>query len=565
MRFFSPKRVICIMVLLGLTGLHQAASAAPKDKKSVPSPQVKPEMEAATPSALTAELLYYILVGEFSLQRNEVAIAQEAYQHARKLTSDSGVAARLSKIEQFLAANPNAAQQLAEESPIGLALLKLKNNEIDAAYASLVAALKKQPSAQEQVFLQLGQLFSAETLPATQHQFTQQLQVAFPQQAAAAIANSLTAQKTENLAEALASAELAQKLRPDWSLAALRIAELQNISSLDTAINTLDRFLSSYPKSPDVSFYRARLYLQADQLDKALPLLQAHRIAFPDDLLAAYTLGLVALEQKNYSLAEPHLLAALAFSKQATPRVYLSLGQVYAAQNKSAEAEAAYLNVKALPELLMARRNLYQLWLKNDPEKAEKAWKTWYAEAEEAMPYILIKTESLRSKKDYTGGVAYLTQEIAQQSNTDDLYYERALLHDLAGQAAASEADLRYLLAKNADNTAALNALGFGLVERGERLDEAEKYLQKALSNEPNSPAILDSVGWLRYKQGRFNDALDYLQRAKKSSDDPDILAHWVLTLAKLKRTEEAKQALNAAMKLHGDYPALLKAQQELQ
>jgi tetratricopeptide (TPR) repeat protein len=68
--------------------------------------------------------------------------------------------------------------------------------------------------------------------------------------------------------------------------------------------------------------------------------------------------------------------------------------------------------------------------------------------------------------------------------------------------------------------------MGYFLVDRDERLDEAEEYLTRALELLPDDPAVIDSVGWLYYRQMRYDESLQMLRRAYALFPDPEIAAH---------------------------------------
>ena len=81
----------------------------------------------------------------------------------------------------------------------------------------------------------------------------------------------------------------------------------------------------------------------------------------------------------------------------------------------------------------------------------------------------------------------------------------------------------------------ALNYLAYLWAVRGERLDEALRLVQTALSLEPENPAYLDTLGWVYYQQGRFQEALDLLLQADAlQPNDPEILGHIEKTREKL-------------------------------
>jgi tetratricopeptide (TPR) repeat protein len=108
----------------------------------------------------------------------------------------------------------------------------------------------------------------------------------------------------------------------------------------------------------------------------------------------------------------------------------------------------------------------------------------------------------------------------------------------------------------------ALNAYGYTLADRTDRYREAEKLVRKALKYEPDSAAIIDSMGWVLYKLGRFEEALVELERAWAGMQDHEVAAHIVETLVALDRREEALERLVAAEAQKPD-SELLKAVRE--
>ena len=104
--------------------------------------------------------------------------------------------------------------------------------------------------------------------------------------------------------------------------------------------------------------------------------------------------------------------------------------------------------------------------------------------------------------------------------------YARALVAERLDQRDLFEEDLAKVIAAQPDNAYALNALGYFLVDRNERLDEAEDYLLKAYQLLPNDPAITDSVGWLYYRLGDYTKSIELLRQAHSLLPDSEIAAH---------------------------------------
>ena len=94
------------------------------------------------------------------------------------------------------------------------------------------------------------------------------------------------------------------------------------------------------------------------------------------------------------------------------------------------------------------------------------------------------------------------------------------------------------------DSAMSLNALGYTLAIAPIEYKEAEKLIRKALEYEPDSPAIIDSLGWVLYKLGDYEKALLELQRAYEKLSDPEVASHIVDTLHALGRDDEALELL---------------------
>jgi predicted Zn-dependent protease len=95
-------------------------------------------------------------------------------------------------------------------------------------------------------------------------------------------------------------------------------------------------------------------------------------------------------------------------------------------------------------------------------------------------------------------------------------------------------------------------------------LVEADTYLSKAIKKEPNNPVILDSMGWLRLKQGKLNEALELLKRAYAEMPDPEIAAHYAEALWLKGEKAKAAEVLDAASLLDADDEALLATRKKL-
>ena len=92
------------------------------------------------------------------------------------------------------------------------------------------------------------------------------------------------------------------------------------------------------------------------------------------------------------------------------------------------------------------------------------------------------------------------------------------------------------------------------------RLQEARELIEKALSLAPEDPYILDSMGWVLYRQGDLKPALGYLERSLARRDDPEVVAHIGEVLWALGRRDEAQKVLREGLAKSPDNESLRAA-----
>ncbi len=100
-------------------------------------------------------------------------------------------------------------------------------------------------------------------------------------------------------------------------------------------------------------------------------------------------------------------------------------------------------------------------------------------------------------------------------------------------------------------HAAAYNYLGYSWADRGIRLGDSYKMIQKALEIEPYNGAYIDSLGWVLYQQGKYQQALQKLKQAAKALEDPVIFEHLGDTYRKLRLLKKALRAYQKALRLN--------------
>jgi len=94
----------------------------------------------------------------------------------------------------------------------------------------------------------------------------------------------------------------------------------------------------------------------------------------------------------------------------------------------------------------------------------------------------------------------------------------------------------------NPDNHQTLNWLGYLWADKGENLDEARQFIEKAVKLDPDNGAYLDSLGWVLFKLGQAKEALPHLRRAVElEKGDATVVDHLVAVLTALGKPDEAQ------------------------
>lgn len=151
--------------------------------------------------------------------------------------------------------------------------------------------------------------------------------------------------------------------------------------------------------------------------------------------------------------------------------------------------------------------------------------------------------------------------------STQHKYY-LANLYDKEEKYEESTALIMSIIEKEPKNAHAWNFLGYSLVERGEQMDKAFEYIQKALKINPDDGYIRDSLGWYYFKKGDVKRALKELELAfKKVPDDIEILKHLAVIHKELKNFNRAKVFYESALKYvryHNEREEILTQMKEL-
>ena len=141
------------------------------------------------------------------------------------------------------------------------------------------------------------------------------------------------------------------------------------------------------------------------------------------------------------------------------------------------------------------------------------------------------EADLLRGKQRFTEAVAAYDRAIGTIKTpgpTDWMaYYDRGICYERSHQWSKAEADFKHALKLSPDQPFVLNYLGYSWADMGQNLTQARQMIETAMQRRPNDGAIVDSLGWVMFRQGQFADAVTTLERAVElDPEDAQINGH---------------------------------------
>jgi len=302
--------------------------------------------------------------------------------------------------------------------------------------------------------------------------------------------------------------------------------------------------LERYPHHHATLRSLADALVALNRTDEAIAALEEVGRYHPEDFASAVRLALLEYDAGRYASAEARLAEASARNPHEYEAAYL-LGLVRQRLERGDEALEAFGRVPADHRYYVDARTQMAVIREERGELEEALAEVERARAVRANRPLDLYSASLRAKTgDFEAAAAFLRGLLAETPDDDELLYNLGVLH---GGAQQYDEALRYMqlaLEKNPDNPQALNYVGYTWAERGEKLDEAEQLITRALELRPDDGYITDSLGWVYYmralplvQSGRAADltegrallqrALRELERAVElTGGDPVIAEH---------------------------------------
>ena len=158
------------------------------------------------------------------------------------------------------------------------------------------------------------------------------------------------------------------------------------------------------------------------------------------------------------------------------------------------------------------------------------------------LRFLRAKTSMLFNDGRPQDAFDLLKSEDKNYSDSSEFKFDYAMLAEKMGNLLLMEQLLKEAIKIKPDFALAYNALGYSYADRNIKLADAKKYIEIALSIEPKNHYIIDSMGWLHYRLGNIDIALEFTQKAYAIQKDPEIAAHLGEIYWKKGEKDEAKR-----------------------
>jgi tetratricopeptide (TPR) repeat protein len=559
-----------------LTGCVQLPARQPTPEAAKPAPAPAPATPPAAPASapqpaagetLTAPLLYDVLLGEIAGQRGMLDISGTSYLEAARQSDDPRIAERALKISLY-AKQPTLALEAARrwvtlapdsvEARQSLAVLALRTRNQDEALQQFEYLLEHYQG-EDDPYQSMLALLAREPDTERSLQVMSELVAMRPEDPDAHFAYARLAVHAQdwNLAQQEVGRALA--IKPDWTQALILQAQVNlKQDHGDIARRDLEAALKQHPDDIDLRLAYARLLVDLDDFAGARDQYRKLLKIQPDNGQVVYSLALLSLEAGELDEARK-LFEKLVEMEYQTEQAYYYLGAIAEEQKKPERAMQWYGKVEDGDHWLEVQIRMARLEAQSGEVDAarERLRKVRLAHPGETQRMYLVEGEIL-SQIDWDDEAFKLYSEyLENQPDDTEILYARALVAERLNRLKQAEEDFRHVLKIEPDNVRALNALGYTLADRTDRYQEALDYVQKALAQTPDDPAVIDSMGWVLYRLGRLQEARDYLQRAYDMTKDAEIAAHLGEVMWAMGDHDQARALWNTARKANPGDPVL--------
>jgi tetratricopeptide (TPR) repeat protein len=493
-----------------------------------------------------------------ALEENRYKDAAEAFREAAVESDDVEVAKQATRLSYSYGFNADALVAAnrwielegdSDEALLYVAQLQLREGDIRRSQKSFEKLLERGDEPVDERLVSLIPLLSQED-PESADQLMRRLSKPYKDSAFAHYAAAVMALQAEDAEEAGKRAQKAIELDEEWLQPKLVYARsLLLAGEQDAAIDYTARIIGDDPDpDPDARLELAIMMLSAGRDDDALSQINQIMLEQPGRTDALRLMAIINFRLENLDVAQSDFEELLA-SGRYTMDAFYYLARIADHREEKDRAIQLYSQVIHGQNAVISQRRASFLISEIEDADAAIAHLQEFGETHPnfAVDMILAQAQLMSSLKMYDDALAQYDRVLSYDEDREDVTLGKAELLLRMGRQQDAIDLYREAVDRWPDSSMSLNALGYTLADRTDEYSEAAKLIKKALKLDPESAAIIDSYGWVLFRQGEFEMALAELQRAWEMLKDPEVASHIVEVQMKLDQGEAALQTLEDA------------------
>jgi len=311
------------------------------------------------------------------------------------------------------------------------------------------------------------------------------------------------------------------------------------------------RALAEQPTSREVAQRLAWLLSGKEHWAEADSVMSRLRLTTAEDVAERKAWISLLLQRGQFALAVGHLERLLA-RHPGDKDFYVLLGQAHVVEGRYEQAAIWFAQAVQIDSSIEAFTGLIYAHLHaQEFADAEGVARTALGRypGDTRVRYFL--GTALRGEERWADAAATFGQLVQADTTKTDYLFDWASSLERAGRFDEAAAAFRRLLQYHPNDAAALNYLGYMYAERGVNLDEALRLITRALALDTGNGAYLDSMGWVLYRLGRYQEAKRYLQEAvRRDQTSAIILEHLGDAHRALDENDQARTSWTQALRL---------------
>jgi len=565
-----PLFVVAVMMTSACASLSSLGNSGLEPLES-PAIEVNPALQQTDP---LADAAYDLMVAEIALNQGDTQLAIAHYRVLSYSQQNPAIAERAVRIAVFgqdMETAIEVAQRWVELEPDRIearqviAAIYIRQENAGEALGYITELIETSQVDDAELFPPLLAVLAREKNVDTVLRVSEGIAVNFPERAYAQYLHGMLLAQNGRVEAALEYLDRSLALQEIDGAHAARARILLRLGRADDAVVSLQKAVESNPTDQNLRLTYARLLVDIKQYDRARAEFEKLHEASPDDAELLYTLGLLSLESQRLDDAEKYMMMLVRMDERDGEAQYY-LGRIYENRKQYDQAIEWYEQVHIGDYQFDARLRIADmLGLAGQTDLAidhlDGMLKGSQSDSTLVRIYVA-KGELLRQARRYEEAMEVFDTALEIVPGNSDLLYARALVAERLGRIDQLEADLKVILKTEPDNAHALNALGFTLADQTDRFEEAYAYLKRAIEIMPEDPAIIDSLGWVYYRMGNYEEAIRLLRTALSRFDDAEIAAHLGEVLWMSGKQQEARGIWQKALQKSPDDPVLQEVMQ---